>query len=487
MFRHAFVLCRKLVLSRYNVLTLLNKVSFGKRKDGKGRNSTYPAMARDRIISGIDIGTSKITTLIADASEDGQLRIIGVATTLSRGIRKGQIVNIEEATSAISDSLEAAERMAGTSVGKTFLSVGGSHIASMNSHGVVAVAEPDREITQNDVKRVIDAAKAISLPSSRDILHVVPRGYIVDGQDGIVDPINMTGVRLEVETHMITGGSIAIRNLLKCIGDLGVEVGGLVFSGLASAYASLSDTEKELGVVLVDVGGGTTDVALYVDGALSYSSVVPIGAINITKDIAAGLRISLESAEKIKLALGVIPKTATLPEEPSYLASLGLSEKYGDKAKGKNEPKDDIDLTDLHLPEELRTVSRKTLVEGIMKPRLNEIFSMVGMEIKKSGFGGMTPSGIVLTGGGALTAGAVESARRNLAMPVHIGTPHNVTGLVDEIMTPAYAASIGLLLYGIKADKDEGPLFGGFGKISDKIQIKGIAGKVIDLVKSFLP
>jgi cell division protein FtsA len=422
--------------------------------------------------------------------EDGELRIIGAATTASHGIRKGQIVNIEEATSAISDSLEAAERMAGISVGKTFLSVGGAHIASLNSHGVVAVAEPDREITPNDVKRVIDAAKAISLPSSREILHVVPRGYIVDGQEGIVDPVNMTGVRLEVETHMITGGSIAIRNLLKCFEDLGVEVGGLVFSGLSSAYATLTDTEKELGVVLVDVGGGTTDVAIYVDGALSYSSVIPVGAINITKDIAAGLRISLESAEKIKLALGTTPKTPSLPEEPSLIETssyIKTSLDKDEKGKSKTDSKDDIDLSGLHIPEDLRTISRKTLVEGIIKPRLNEIFSMVGMEIKKSGFGGMTPSGIVLTGGGALTAGAVESARRNLAMPVHIGAPHNITGLVDEIMTPAYAASFGLLLYGIKSDKDEGPLFGGFGKISDRIQIKGIAGKVIDLVKSFLP
>jgi len=465
-------------------------------------------MARDRIISGIDIGTSKITTLVASLEEDGELRIIGVASTVSRGIRKGQIVNIEEATSAISDSLEAAERMAGTSVGKTFLTVGGSHIASMNSHGVVAVAEPDREITANDVKRVIDAAKAISLPSSREILHVVPRGYIVDGQEGIVDPVNMTGVRLEVETHMITGGSIAIRNLLKCIGELGVEVGGLVFSGLASAYATLSDTEKELGVVLVDVGGGTTDVAIYVDGALSYSSVIPIGAINITKDIAAGLRISLESAEKIKLALGQVPKTATLPEEPSFIetslyaktssfakassftkvtADRSEDKTADEKSKAKTDAKDEIDLSGLHLLEELRSVSRKTLVEGIMKPRLNEIFSMVGLEIKKSGFGGMTPSGIVVTGGGALTAGAVESARRNLAMPVHIGVPHNITGLIDEIMTPSYAASVGVLLYGIKSDKEEGPLFGGFGTFGDRIQLKGIAGKVIDLVKSFLP
>jgi len=432
-------------------------------------------MARDRIISGIDVGTSKTTTLIASVEDDGELRIIGVATVPSRGIRKGQIVNIEEATSAISESLEAAERMAGTSVGKTFVIVGGSHIASMNSHGVVAVAEPDREITGNDVRRVIDAAKALSLPSSREILHVVPRGYIVDGQDGIVDPANMTGVRLEVETHLITGGSIAVRNLLKCVEDLGVDVGGLVFGGLASAYAAISDTEKELGVVLVDVGGGTTDVAIYVDGALSYSSVIPIGAINVTKDIAAGLRISLESAEKIKLALGQLPKVATLPTLED------------DRGK-KHEDKDEMDVSSLHLMEELRTISRKTLVEGIIKPRLNEIFSMVGLEIKKSGFGGMTPSGIVLTGGGAMTAGAVECARRNLAMPVHIGSPHHISGLVDEIMTPAYTASVGLLLFGVKSEKtDNTTLFSGIGKISDRIPVKGIAGKLVDLVKSFLP
>jgi len=331
------------------------------------------------------------------------------------------------------------------------------------------VAEPDKEITANDVKRVIDAAKAISLPSSREILHIIPRGYLVDGQEGIVDPVNMTGVRLEVDTHLITGGSIAIRNLYKCVEELGVEVESVIFGGLASSYATLSDTEKELGVVLVDIGGGTTDVAIYVDGALSYSSVIPVGAINITKDLAAGLRISLESAEKIKLALGQISKNPVLPEE--------------EKKQG-----DEIDISSLMLPEEMKTISRKTLVEGIVKPRLNEIFSLVGLEIKKSGFGGMTPSGVVLTGGGALSVGAVESARRNLAMSVRIGIPKNISGLIDEITTPAYASSVGLLLYGMKADKHiSTPLFGSIGKIGDRLAMKGIAGKMINLIKSFLP
>lgn len=435
-------------------------------------------MARDHIVSGIDIGSSKITTLIGQLTEEGEVRIIGVSTTPSRGLRKSQVVNLEEATEAISHSLEAAERMAGVSVGKALLTVGGNHIASVNSHGVVAVAEPEKEITQVDVRRVIDAARAVSMPSSREILHVLPRGFMVDGQEGIVDPASMTGVRLEVDTHLVTGGAAAIRNLQKCVEELGVEVSGMVFSGLASAVATLSDTEKELGVILVDIGGGTTDVAIFVEGALSYSSVIPIGAINITKDLAAGLRVSLESAEKIKLRLGETPRTPTMAEGEA-----------SDARGAKPDKLDELDVTDLGLPEGMRTISKKTLVEGIIKPRLNEIFTMVGLEVKRSGFGGMTPSGVVVTGGGAMTVGAIESARRSLAMPVRIGMPQRVTGLIDEITTPAYTAAVGLLLYSEKAEKTEGgsSIFSGLGKMGSRIPIKGVAGKVIDLVKSFLP
>lgn len=433
-------------------------------------------MARDHTVCGIDVGTSKVTTLIATISEDGDAQISGVSTVPSRGLRKGQVVNIDEATAVISQSLEAAERMSGTSAARAFISVGGNHIASQNSHGVVAVAEPDKEITQHDVKRVIEAAKAISIPSSREILHVLPRGYIVDSQEGVVDPIGMTGVRLEVDTHLVTGGSTALRNLKKCVEELGVEVVGMVFGGLATAESILSDTEKELGVVVVDIGGGTTDVAVFVEGALSYSSVIPIGAINITKDLAAGLRISLESAEQVKLLLSQALKNPALDDEQEKAKSV------------KKDNSDELDVSGLSLPEELKTLSRRTLVEGIIKPRLNEIFTMVALELKRSGFGGMTPSGVVIAGGGALTIGAVESARRNLAMPVHIGYPHRVHGLIDEITTPAYTSSVGLLLYAGKADKDEGGRFlSGLGKIGERVQIKGIAGKLIDLVKSFMP
>lgn len=434
-------------------------------------------MARDKTISGIDIGTSKITTLIASVTDDQELRIIGVASLASKGLRKGQIVNIEEATSAVSESLEAAERMAGVSVGKTFITVGGNHIASLNSHGVVAVAEPDREISESDVHRVIDAAKAISLPASREILHIIPRGFTVDGQDGIVDPVNMTGVRLEVDTHVITGGSIAIKNLQKCVGELGVDVAGIVFGGLASARAALSDTEQELGAILIDVGGGTTDVAIYVEGALSYSSVIPIGGINITKDLAAGLQVSLESAEKIKIALSQIPKMPVMPDQTE------------DEKNKKALTSDELDLGSLGIPEHIRTISRKTISEGIIKPRLNEIMSMVALEIKKSGFGGLTPSGVILTGGGALTVGMAESARRNLAMPVHIGMPSHISGLIEEITSPSFAASVGLLIYGLKSDKTDlgGSGFQGFSKPGERMDMKGLAGKLVDLVKSFLP
>lgn len=431
---------------------------------------------RDKIIVGIDVGTSKIATIIATVKEEGPLSIIGVSTVDSKGIRKGQVVDIEDAIGAISPSLEGAERMAGTSVSSAFISVGGSHIASQNSHGVVAVADPEKEITTHDIERVIDAAKAIQLPSSRHILHVLPRGFIVDGQEGIADPVGMTGVRLEVDTHIVTGGATAIRNLEKCVGELGVTAAGMVFGGMAASQAALSDTEKELGVTLVDIGGGTTDIAVFVEGALSYSAVIPIGAKNITNDLAIGLRISLESAEKIKLLLSQKKKEPALPE-------------INDINRSKVRQEDEIDLNPLGLSEDLKRISRKTLIEGIIKPRLNEIFTMVGLEIKKSGFGGMTPSGLVVCGGGAETVGIVEAARKNLAMPVRVGVPTNITGLVDEIMTPAFATSVGLVHYGARIAAREVPtgMKNQMGRLSGKFPLKGWVGKITDLLKPFLP
>lgn len=433
-----------------------------------------------KIVAGIDIGTSKITTIIASIPDAGMLNVLGVATSKSRGVRKGQIVDIEESTASIVESLEASERMAGYSISSAFLSVGGAHISSQNSHGVVAVAEPQKEITSDDIKRVIDAARAISLPSTKEVLHVLPREFIVDSQEGIRDPVGMTGVRLEVNTHLITAGGTALRNLEKCASLVGIDVDGFVFNGLASATAVLTETEKELGVILIDFGAGTSDISIFIDGALSYSAVLPIGARNITNDLAIGLRISLESAEKIKLLLNKKLHEPTLPEEKTDEIK---------KPKLKTLSDDSIDLLSLHLPEGLTKVSKKTIVDGIIKPRLNEIFTMIGMEIKKSGFGGLTPAGLVVTGGGAETQGIIEAARRNLAMQVRVGIPGNVTGLIDEILIPAYASAVGLVLYAAKegVSTKEKFNFQKLSKVVGKFPIQGVAGKLVEMVKSFLP
>lgn len=434
-----------------------------------------------KIVAGIDIGTTKITVIISSITEEGLVNVLGVATVASRGIRKGQIVDIEESTSAIVESLEAAERMAGYSISSAFISVGGAHIMSQNSHGVVAVAEPQKEINAADINRAIEAAKALNLASTREVLHVLPREFIVDSQDGIKDPVGMTGVRLEVNTHIITVGGTALRNLEKCASLVGIDVDGFVFGGLASSSSVLTETEKELGVTLVDIGGGTTDVCMFVEGALSHSSVLPVGARNITNDLAIGLRISLESAEKIKLLLN-----NKLPVINPSGEKAEIPEK---KNKDKSDSRDDIDLTLLNLPEGLTKVSRKTLIEGIIRPRLNEIFSMIGLEIKRSGFGGLTPAGIVITGGGAETMSIVETSKRNLAMQTRIGVPTNISGLIDEIITPSFATAVGLVLYGSKSEVSSKDKFS-FGRLTNfagKLPIKGIGVKVVDMIKSFLP
>lgn len=429
-------------------------------------------MTEGKIVVGVDIGTSKIITIITRVDEF--VNVMGVSEVHSSGIKKGQIVNIEEAVLAINSSIEAAERMAGVSVSRIIASVGGGNIESQNSRGVVAVAQPEGEINPTDVSRVIDAAKAISLPSTREIIHVLPRSYTVDGQEGIKDPVGMSGTRLEVETHIITAGSPTVRNLEKAFSQVGVDVDALVFSGYSSGLSVLSETEKELGVVLVDIGAGTTDISIYIDGSQAFSSVLPIGARHITNDLAIGLRISLESAEKVKLFLSKPIKKV-----------LRFDEGEGEAKERK--ATDEVDLASLGLPEQLSKVSQKTLIDGIIRPRLNEIFTMVGLEIKKSGFGGQTPSGLVITGGGARTVGAVDCAKRMLAMPVRIGQPINIKGIIDEIQDSPYSAVVGLSIYGAMIGVESTSNF--------KMQIPGIPSirmgkapkKIIDLIKSFIP
>lgn len=422
-------------------------------------------MTKNQIISAIDIGTTKITTLIATLGVDtDKVSVIGVANEPAKGLRKSQIVDIDETIESITQSVESAERMAGYTISSSLVSISGAHIESLNSKGVVAVTEPEGEISANDVLRVIEAARAVSLPSSREILHVIPRDFKVDSQEGVKDPVGMSGVRLEAEAHIVTGASTAMRNINKCVSEIGVEVDNLVFSGLASAEAVLTPTEKELGVVLVDLGGGSTSMAVFVEGALSFSSVLPVGAKNITNDLAIGLRVSLETAEKIKLALS---KT--------------------DRSEG--EDNDELDFKKLNLSEDVGKLSKKTLIEGIIRPRLNEIFILVGEEVKKSGFGGMTPAGVVVTGGGALTAGLITSCKRSLSLPVRIGYPKGLSGLIDEIKSPAFSAAWGLIDYGVKNFKGikSDSSFKNIGKILQKLPIKGVFNKGIKLIKSFLP
>lgn len=434
-------------------------------------------MPRDKVICGIDVGSSKIATIIASVGEDDRINLIGVSSTPSRGVKKGQVVDIEEAVGAITESVESAERMAGYSVSSALVSLGGPHIESTNSHAVVAVAQPEGEINENDIRRVNDGARAIALPSSREIVHVVPRTFTVDGQEGIRDPIGMTGVRLETDTHIITGSTTSMRNLVKCVGMVGIEAEELVFSGLASSESVLTETEKELGVILVDIGGETTDIVMYVDGAMAYSSVIPLGARHVTSDIAVGLRISLEAAEKIKIKLGELHKRPVMPERDRNL----------DFEKGVQKRKEEelLDPKELGIPEDMK-ISRKAVTDSIIRPRLQEIFKYVGKEIKKSGFGAQTPAGLVICGGGALTVGLLDQAKYVLGFSARIGTIEGFIGLTDEVESPSFATAAGLVLYGSRhpVGMEGGMSLPVLGK---GLPFKQLTQRITDLIKSFLP
>lgn len=429
-------------------------------------------MVDGKIVVGVDIGTSKIVTIIARV--DDLVNVLGVCEVASRGVKKGQIVDIKEAVEAINNSLDGAERMAGYSVSRITASIGGAHIESQNSRGVVAVSSQQGEVTESDLNRVIDAAKAVSLPSSRQIVHVLPRNYVVDGQEGIKDPIGMTGIRLEVDTHIISAASTSLSNLEKAFSQVGIDIDGVAFSGYASSLSVLSETERELGVVLVDIGAGTTDISIYSDGSVAYSSVLPIGARHITNDLAIGLRISLESAEKIKIYLSNTSKKPKI-------------ERLGETFEKENRNTDEVDLSSLGLPEDLRKVSHKTLTDGIIRPRLNELFTMIGLEVKRSGYAGQTPAGIVVTGGGALTVGITDSAKRTLAMPVRVGIPTKIKGLIDEIEDTPFATVVGLAIFGATLDIKQSLPFGINLPSLGNLGFNRIISKVINFVKSFMP
>ncbi|MBI2414693.1 cell division protein FtsA [candidate division WWE3 bacterium] len=416
-------------------------------------------MPKEKIITAIDVGSSKISTIIA-ALVENRISVIGVSGAVpSKGIKKGNVVDIDEAVQAISFSLERAERMAGVSVSSAFVTINGSHIETLNSHGVVAVSHQGAEITSEDVARVTEAAQAVSLPNSREIIHVIPRDFIVDSQDGIKDPVGMSGIRLEVETNIIHGSSTAMRNLAKCVEQVNVGVEAMVYVGVAAAEAVLTDTEKELGTLLVDIGGGTTSLIAFLDGSPVYSDVLPIGGKHITSDLAIGLRAHMEASENIKIRLS---------DEKNKFSSF-------DKDQGE-----DFNVAEYGL--DLDTVPRK-LLYGIIDARLNEIFSLIALEIKKADLVGKLPAGVVVTGGGAMTAGVERVAKQILRTPVRIGYPKGVTGLIDEIESPAFASTVGQLVYGAKLIKSGNLL----SFDSQKGKIGNILSSLFDKIKSFLP
>lgn len=423
-------------------------------------------MNKTQIVAAIELGSTKIATLIAQVVTDPTsletaVNIIGASSTESKGIKKGQIVDIEEAVEATISSVEAAERMAGYNLESAYIALSGAHIHSQNSHGVVAISDTNGEINQNDVDRAIEAASAVSLATSREIVRVIPREYVVDGEAGVRDPVGMSGVRLEVDTHIITAGSASIKNIKKAVNEVGIQIDDLVFTGMASGESTLSATEKELGCVVIDIGGGTTSIAAYVDGALCYSGVIPVGAKNVTNDLAIGLRVTLETAEKIKIALS---KKKIKTEEES----------------------DEMDLVGLGVTE-VTKISKKTLLEGIIRPRLNEIFTMVRLELDREGLTNRIPSGAIITGGGAETAGVIDSAKRMLSLPVRIGIPKGVGGLIDDIMSPAFATTIGLLIYGAKNTRNTENLTSFAKKIKLPMKVSGVFGKIVSMVRDLLP
>jgi len=373
---------------------------------------------RENLIVGLDIGTTKICAIIGSLTGEG-LDIVGIGTSPSKGLRKGVVINIESTVEAIRKALQEAELMAGCEIKSVFAGIAGGHIKGINSQGVIAIK--NREVTNEDVRRVIDAAKAIAIPMDREVIHILPQEFIIDDQDGIKEPLGMSGVRLEARVHIVTGAVASAQNIIKSCNRSGVDVADIVLEQLASSEAVLSPDEKELGVAIVDIGGGTTDIAIFVDGAIKYTSVLSLGGNHLTNDIAVGLRTPMTEAEKIKQAYGCCLNSMVGKDETIEVPSVG-----------GREP---------------RVLSRQLLAE-ILEPRVEEIFTLVNREIVKSGYEDVIASGVVLTGGTSIMQGMPELAEQIFNLPVRRGVPQGIGGLIDVVNSPIYATGVGLVKYG---------------------------------------
>lgn len=379
-------------------------------------------MAKDQnIVVGLDIGTTKICAIIAEANGNRAVDIIGIGTSPSKGLRKGVVVNIDVTVESIRRAIAEAELMAGVKPGAAFVGIAGGHIKGMNSRGVIAIAGKDHEVTSADVERVIDAAKAVALPVDREVIHVLPQEFLIDGQGGIKEPLGMSGVRLEAEVHIVTGAVTSAQNIIKCANRAGLEVQDIVLQQLASSEATLAQDEKELGVVLVDIGGGTSDIAVFVDGSIYHTAVLSLGGDHVTNDIAIGLRTPAHEAEAIKKKYGCALSGLVRRDETIEVPSVG----------GRRP----------------RVLSRQTLCE-IIQPRMEEIFGLVDREIHRAGLNGRVAAGVVVTGGSSILEGVPDLAEQIFDLPVRRGLPTGVGGLTDVVASPIFATGVGLVLYG---------------------------------------
>ncbi|MGH1439233.1 MAG: cell division protein FtsA [Cellvibrionaceae bacterium] len=380
-------------------------------------------MANDNnnLIVGLDIGTSKVVAIVGEMNNSGELEIIGIGSHRSTGLKKGVVVNIESTVQSIQRAVEEAELMAGCEIHSVYAGIAGSHISSMNSHGIVAIK--DREVMSQDVERVIDAAQAVAIPADQQILHILPQEYLIDSQEGVKEPMGMSGVRLEAKVHLITCAVNSAQNIEKCIKRCGLEVEDIILEQLASSYSVLTDDERELGVCLVDIGGGTTDIAIFTEGSIRHTGVIPIAGDQVTNDIAMALRTPTMHAEEIKIKYACALAKLTGADETIQVPSVG------DRAA--------------------RSLSRQALAE-VVEPRYDELFTLIQAELRRSGYEDLVAAGIVLTGGTSKMEGVIELAEEIFHMPVRLGWPQNVKGLADIVANPIYATGVGLLHYGIK-------------------------------------
>jgi cell division protein FtsA len=371
------------------------------------------------LIVGLDIGTSKVVAIVGEVTPENEIEVIGIGSHPSRGLKKGVVVNIESTVQSIQRAVEEAELMAGCQIHSVYAGIAGSHIRSLNSHGIVAIR--DKEVTNADVERVIDAARAVAIPADQRILHILPQEFIIDNQEGIREPIGMSGVRLEAKVHMVTGAVSAAQNIIKCVRRCGLEVDDIILEQLASSYAVLTDDEKELGVCLVDIGGGTTDIAVFTEGAIRHTAVIPIAGDQVTNDIAVALRTPTQHAEEIKIKYACALTQLASPDESIEVPSVG--------------------------ERPARRLARQTLAE-VVEPRYEELFTLVQAELRRSGFEDLCAAGVVLTGGSAKMEGVVELSEEIFHMPVRLGLPQYISGLVDVVKNPIFSTGVGLLLFG---------------------------------------